>query len=147
MANDPHSSNSEEQVFFNGRPAAIGSVSRLFFSIITLGLVGLWFWLKNINTRYLITSQRIVIETGLFSQTTDAIELYLIEDVQLEKPFGQRLMGTGNMILITQDVGSPKVHLERLPLDVRQLYERLRPFIQKGRQRYRMPNDPESDRY
>jgi hypothetical protein len=149
MANDPPRPVSDEQVFFKGRPAAIGSIPRLFLSIISLGILGLWFWLKNINTRYLITSQRIVIEKGIFSQTTDAIELYLIEDIQLEKPFGQRLMGTGNMLLITQDIGTPKVYLERLPLDVRQLYELLRPHIQKGRQRYRVmpnPNDDDFDR-
>ncbi|CAN1211879.1 PH domain-containing protein [Tumidithrix helvetica PCC 7403] len=146
MASDPPRTTSEEQVFFKGRPAAIGSVGRLFLSIITLGIAWLWFWLKNINTHYLITSQRIVIETGIFSQKIDTIELYLIDDIQLEKPFSQRLMGTGNMLLVTQDISTPKVYLERLPLDVRQLYELIRPYIQKGRQRYRMHNDEDFDR-
>jgi uncharacterized membrane protein YdbT with pleckstrin-like domain len=132
----PRSDRSEtrsETVFFDGRPAIIGSLSRLFLSIITLGLGALYFWISTISTHYLITSQRIVIETGLLSRKTDTLELYLIDDIKLEKPFGQRLMGTGNIVLYTQDKSTPMLSLERLPLNVRELYEQMRPAIEESK--------------
>jgi uncharacterized membrane protein YdbT with pleckstrin-like domain len=122
-----------ETIFFDGRPAVIGSLPRLFLSIITLGIGALYFWVRTMSTRYLITSQRIAIETGLLSQRTDTMELYLIDDIKLEKPFGQRLMGTGNMVLYTQDKSSPMQTLERLPLNVRELYEQMRPAIEESK--------------
>jgi uncharacterized membrane protein YdbT with pleckstrin-like domain len=126
-------SDRSETIFFDGRPAIIGSLQRLFLSIITLGIGALYFWLRTITTHYLITSQRIVIETGLLSRRTDTLELYLIDDIKLEKPFGQRLMGTGNMVLYTQDKSTPMLQLERLPLNVRQLYEQMRPAIEDSK--------------
>jgi uncharacterized membrane protein YdbT with pleckstrin-like domain len=129
----PRAETRSETIFFDGRPAVIGSLQRLFLSIVTLGLGALYFWLRTITTHYLITSQRIVIETGLLSRRTDTLELYLIDDIKLEKPFGQRLLGTGNMLLHTQDKSSPMLSLERLPLNVRELYEQMRPAIEESK--------------
>jgi len=57
----------------------------------------------------------------------------MINDIELEKPFGQRLMGSGNITLIGQDQTTPSLRLERLPLDVRKLYEQLRQDIEKSK--------------
>jgi hypothetical protein len=127
------SNESQEKVIFDGKPAVIGSVPRLFISIITLGIGALFFWVKSTSTHYLITTQRIVIETGILSKKTDTVELYLIDDVELQKPIGQRLMGTGNIILMSQDLSNPRIHLERLPMNVRDLYEKLRPAIESSK--------------
>ncbi|WP_019501864.1 PH domain-containing protein [Pseudanabaena sp. PCC 6802] len=122
-----------EIVFYEGRPAVIGSVPRLAIAIVTLGIGWLYFWITTNTTHYLITSQRILVETGLLSRQTNTLELYLIDDIDLEKPFGQRLMGTGNIILRTQDRSTPELHLERLPLNVRELYEQMRPAIEESK--------------
>lgn len=136
---------SEERILFKGNPAIIGSVTRLLVSVFTLGIGALWFWLKSINTHYLITSQRIVIERGIFSRDIETLEIYQIDDIHLEKPLNQRLMGSGNMLLITRDLSAPKILLERLPLDVRDLYEQMRPCIQEARFRFRI-HDEENPR-
>jgi len=125
-----------ERKFFEGHPHPIGSVSRLFIGILTLGLGFIYFWLRSRSTTYLVSDQRILIEEGLFNQTIHTIELYTIEDIEIQKPFGQRLLGTGNLIILTRDVTTPRLVLERLPLDVRQLYELMRPPIQEARRRH-----------
>ncbi len=125
--------NLPETVLFDGHPALLGSVARLLIAIATLGLGAIYFWIESSNVKYLITSQRVVIEAGILSKTIDALELYLINDIELEKPFGQRLMGTGNITLIGQDQTNPTLRLVRLPLDVRQLYEQLRQDIEKSK--------------
>jgi hypothetical protein len=137
-------SSAEERILFKGHPAIIGSVPRLLVAIFTLGLGALWYWLQSINTHYLVTSQRIVIEIGVLSKQIETIEIYQIDDMQLEKPLGQRLMGTGNILLLTRDLSAPKIFLERLPLDVRELYEQMRPFIQQARLRFRVRDEENS---
>lgn len=126
--------NLPETVLFDGHPALLGSVTRLLIAIATLGLGAIYFWIETSNIKYLITSQRVVIEAGILSKTIDALELYLINDIELEKPFGQRLLGTGNITLIGQDQTNPTLRLVRLPLDVRQLYEQLRQDIERSKQ-------------
>jgi uncharacterized membrane protein YdbT with pleckstrin-like domain len=125
-----------EQKFFEGHPHPIGSVSRLAIALLTLGLAYIYFWLRSRSVTYLVSDQRILIEEGLFSQTTHTIELYTIEDIEIQKPFGQRLLGTGNLIIHTKDRTNPTLVLARLPVDVRQLYELMRPAIQEARRRH-----------
>ncbi|TYQ31250.1 PH domain-containing protein [Pseudanabaena sp. UWO310] len=131
----------DERILFKGHPAVIGSVTRLLVAIFTLGFAAIWYWLKSINTQYLITSQRIVIEVGIFSKEIETLEIYQIDDIHLEKPLNQRIMGTGNILLVTRDLSAPRVILDRLPIDVRELYEQMRPCIQQARFRYRVRDE------
>lgn len=131
----------DERILFKGHPAVIGSVTRLLVAIFTLGFAAIWYWLKSINTQYLITSQRIVIEVGIFSKEIETLEIYQIDDIHLEKPLNQRIMGTGNILLVTRDLSAPKILLDRLPIDVRELYEQMRPCIQQARFRYRIRDE------
>jgi uncharacterized membrane protein YdbT with pleckstrin-like domain len=131
----------DERILFKGHPAVIGSVTRLLIAIFTLGIGAIWFWLRAVNTQYLITSQRIVIETGIFSRAIETLEIYQIDDIHLEKPLNQRIMGTGNIVLLTRDLSTPKLILERLPIDVRDLYEQMRPCIQQARFRFHVRDE------
>jgi uncharacterized membrane protein YdbT with pleckstrin-like domain len=116
-------------------------VTRLLISIFTLGIGAVWFWLQSINTKYLITSQRIVIERGVFSKDIETLEIYQVDDIQLEMPLNQRIMGTGNMLLLTRDISAPKLLLTRLPINVRELYEQMRPCIQQARFRFHVRDE------
>jgi uncharacterized membrane protein YdbT with pleckstrin-like domain len=127
-------SETSETILFQGHPALLGSVNRLLIAILTLGIGVIYFWFQDKNTNYLITSERIVIESGIFSRKIDTIELYMVNDMELNKPFAQRLMGTGNLTVISEDHTNPVIHLLRLPLDVRQLYEKLRLSIKVCKQ-------------
>ncbi len=137
----------DERILFKGNPAVIGSVTRLLISIFTLGIGAVWFWLQSKNTQYLITSQRIVIERGIFSKDIETLEIYQVDDIQLEKPLNQRIMGTGNMLLLTRDISAPKLLLNRLPIDVRELYEQMRPCIQQARFRFHVRDEENPREY
>ncbi|MDX1977559.1 MAG: PH domain-containing protein [Pseudanabaenaceae cyanobacterium bins.68] len=125
---------SREITLYEGNPAIIGSISRLLIAIFTLGLGAGFFWIQTKLVKYLITNQRVVVESGLFSRRLDTLELYLVDDLAVEKPFGQRLLGTGNLTLISEDRTNPELELVRLPLDVRQLYEQLRQAMEEAKQ-------------
>jgi hypothetical protein len=75
------------------------------------------------------------VETGLFSKRLDQIDLYRIHDYVVERPLGQRLMGTGNLVLSTQDRSTPAVTLAGLSTDVVQLYEQLRKATEQEKRR------------
>lgn len=116
-----------EKVLFEGRPAPIAGALELLLVILTLGLAGIWLWARSLGSHYRVTTNRIVIESGLFSKRMEQIDLYRVEDYVVELPFGQRMLGTGNLVVTTTDrTAKGEVRLDRLRTDVRQLYEALR---------------------
>lgn len=115
-----------EQVLFEGRAALVPSFGALLLAILTLGL---WLgvrWLQTLGKSYRITTRRIVVETGVLSKKLEQIDLYRVADYTVERPFGQRLMGTGNLLLKTFDKTTPELNVLGIKTDVVQLYERVR---------------------
>ena len=121
----PGSSGGEE-LLYAGRPAVIQGLGGLLLAIVTLGLSVLVMWVKARGTHYKITTQRVVVEEGIFSKRMEQIDLYRIVDYVVERPFGQRMMGTGNVVLETMDRTTPEIRIEGIKTDVVALYERLR---------------------
>jgi hypothetical protein len=116
-----------ERVLFEGRPAAVAGIGEALIGILTLGLAFLVYWVRSRSAHYRVTTSRIVIERGLLSKRLEQIDLYRIEDYVVDLPFGQRLLGTGNLLIATSDrTAKGVVRLDRLRTDVRRLYEELR---------------------
>ncbi|HEX9296603.1 MAG TPA: PH domain-containing protein [Polyangiaceae bacterium] len=115
-----------EEVLFEGTRALVPSFGLLLLAIFTLGIWLLPLWWQSIGKRYRITSRRIVIQSGLLSQRLEQVDLYRISDYTAERSLGQRLMGTGSLVLQTYDKTTPVVRIEGIKADVVTLYERLR---------------------
>jgi len=123
-----------EEVLFEGSPSLIPGLGSLLIAILTLGLGVIVLWWKRGGTRYRITSQRVIIDKGLFGKTLDQLDLYRINDFVVERPFSQRIMGTGNITLKTLEKANPEIHLIGLPTDVVALYEKLRMAVEASKQ-------------
>jgi len=119
-------SDETEEVFFDGRPALIPSVGVAVLVVLTLGLWLIPQWWKSKGCHYRVTSRRIVVETGVLSKRLEQIDLYRINDYSVDRPFLQRLLRTGNLLLKTMDKTTPELALVDLKTDVVALYERLR---------------------
>lgn len=119
-------SESPEEVLFEGHPALLPTLGAVLASVLTLGLGVIYFALRRLGVHYRITNQRVVIESGLLSKRMDQIDIYRINDYVVERPFGQRLLGTGNLLLSAMDRSTPAVRLSYLKTDVLALYEQLR---------------------
>jgi uncharacterized membrane protein YdbT with pleckstrin-like domain len=126
MVETSKESSDAERVLFEGGPAVFVSIWSYLLALLTLGLIVLVYWLQARGSRYKITTQRIVVETGVFSKKLHQLDLYRITDYVVERPFGQRLAGTGNLIVQAMDETTPKVRLDGLKTDVVALYEKLR---------------------
>jgi uncharacterized membrane protein YdbT with pleckstrin-like domain len=127
-------SNGPETVIFEGAPALVPSLGALLATIFTLGLALIWFWFQRGGTTYKVTNQRVVIDSGLFSKKLDQLDLYRVNDFVVDRPFGQRLLGTGNIRMTTFDKSSPSVELVALKTDVVALYEVLRKAVETAKQ-------------
>jgi uncharacterized membrane protein YdbT with pleckstrin-like domain len=125
---------SNEQVLFEGEPALVSSIGTVFLLILTAGLAGIWLYFRRGGTKYKVTTQRIVIDRGIFSKTMEQLDLYRVNDFTVDRPFGQRLLGTGNIRLQTFDKTSPIVELEALKTDVVKLYETMRVAVESAKQ-------------
>ena len=115
-----------EELLYAGRPAVIQGLGGLLLAILTLGISVFVQWVRTKSIHYKITSQRIVIERGMFGKRMEQIDLYRVVDYVVDRPFSQRIMGTGNLILEAMDKTTPEIEIRGIKTDVVALYERLR---------------------
>ena len=77
------------------------------------------------STLYTITNQRILIENGILSKSLNEIDLRTIDDTQFYQSFIARILGIGNVTLISTDKAEPVLVLHSIP-DPRNLRETIR---------------------
>ena len=65
-------------------------------------------------TRYILTEKKLITRKGFFTIREDEVELYRIMDKSLRISFGQRLDGTGTVILNCKDVDTPVKELKSI---------------------------------
>jgi len=133
MQSAAESPTQQEEVLFDGRPALIPSVGVLVLIIVTLGLWLLPRWWRALGVHYRITTRRIVVETGVLSKRMEQIDLYRVNDYTVDRPFLQRLLGSGNLLLKTFDKTTPELRITEIKTDVVALYEQLRQATEKDR--------------
>jgi uncharacterized membrane protein YdbT with pleckstrin-like domain len=126
---------SEEVVLFEGRPALLPSATAYVLAVVTLGLFLLYRYWVSLGVHYKITTRRIVVETGVLSKKMEQVDLYRIADYAVERPFAQRLAGTGNIVFETLEKSDGQVRIEQIKTDVVALYEAVRKATEEDRQR------------
>src|SRR5258708_7027041 len=66
-------------------------------------------------TIYTVTSQRVMIETGLTTKKVEDIDLRYIDDTQFDQSFINRILGIGNVTIVSSDRTSPTYTLRGIP--------------------------------
>jgi hypothetical protein len=92
-----------ERTLFVGRPATIYSAGQWVLVVVTLGIAYLVYLVRSLSLTYTITTQRIRLERGLFSKVKDNVELFRIDNFDILKPFGMRLLGHCKVVLHSSD--------------------------------------------
>jgi uncharacterized membrane protein YdbT with pleckstrin-like domain len=114
---------------FTGGIAAVGFAVPLLMWVLR--------WWATRCLVYELSSQRLRIRSGIFNRHVDELELYRVKDYSMQQPFLLRLVGLGNMTLITSDATSPTVNI-RAVADVEELREKVRAAVQSERDRKRV---------
>jgi uncharacterized membrane protein YdbT with pleckstrin-like domain len=91
-------------------------------------------WIATRCRRYEVTSERVKITTGLVSRRTSELELYRVRDYAVIEPFWLRLVGRGNVVLVTSDRMTPQVVLSAVPAPGT-LKDQIRTHTERMRQR------------
>src|SRR6516162_6555052 len=65
-----------------------------------------------------LTTQRFKITSGIFTKTTETLELYRVKDIETRQPFFSRLVGIENIQMTTTDASSPVVLVDAVPSSV-----------------------------
>jgi uncharacterized membrane protein YdbT with pleckstrin-like domain len=92
--------------------------------IVALQLVALVVaWVRLRSTMYRVTNQRVLIEQGVFSKTVDEIDLRYVDDSNFVQTFIDRILGIGNVTLVSSDATSPRYTLRSIkdPRGVREI--------------------------
>ena len=110
-----------------------------------LGLTGiaililLWKWLENMNARYDLCRDRLIVRRGIFIKSIDEIELYRVKDVRLDFSLINQMAGIGTITTTSSDEttrAEPLVlrHVEQ----AHQRREKLRALVEAARQKRRV---------
>lgn len=90
----------------------------LFFGLtIAVGMVALR------ATRYTVTNQRLLVESGVFSKNVDEIDMRLIDDSYFKQGFIDRILSIGDVTVMSSDKNTPVFTLRGVhdPREVREL--------------------------
>ncbi len=149
----PGPATDDEVIFFEGSPAVRGFLGRIFL----LGLLGLAvlagsLWLRGHGwwvpvaglllaaalavlpawmvrcTRFRITNYRIDVEQGVLSKRIDTLELWHIDDLKFRQSLTDRILGVGDITVISDDDTTPELVLAALP-HPRSLFEQLKQHV------------------
>jgi uncharacterized membrane protein YdbT with pleckstrin-like domain len=94
-------------------------------------------WWATKCTSYTLTSQRLRITAGILNRKVDELELFRVRDYTMEQPFLLRLVGLGNMTLITSDATTPTLVMRAIP-GIESVREKLRTAVETERDRKRV---------
>lgn len=94
-------------------------------------------WWVTKSTAYELTTQRLKISSGILNRRLEELELFRVKDYAMDQPLFLRLMGLGNLTLVTSDASTPEVAIRAIP-NVESVREMLRTAVQTERDRKRV---------
>lgn len=65
-------------------------------------------------TRYFLTEEKLIIDTGFFNRREEEIRLYRIMDVSLSRTLGERIFGLGTIHCCSGDKTCPEFDIKRV---------------------------------
>lgn len=104
--------------------------------VVPIGM-GIVQWLVTQSTAYELTSQRLRIRTGILNRRLNEIELYRVKDYVMDQPLFLRLLGCGNLTILSSDVTTPELVMKAIA-GVETVREQLRAAVQHERDRKRV---------
>ncbi len=121
----PEGASGPEKELFDLRPLAVRGFGELLLCVLTVGLAWLVLWLMRRWTRYRITDQRIEVQTGVLDRRREAIELFRVQDFEIQEPLFLRLRDAGSLVIRSMDPAEGEIVLAAVP-GVQEVYETMR---------------------
>lgn len=123
----------DEQIQWTGHPSQWQNLGWFLLCLLLIPIpFALWKWLETRNTVITLTDQRLKFTRGVFSKTTEDLELYRVRDTKFQQSFFERLVGLGEIELYSTDETSPTVRLRYIP-DAEAVREKMRALVEARR--------------
>ena len=107
------------------------SIVGLLVSCIGGALVS-WAWIKVVSTDYRVDTLRVEVERGILRKRIDNLELWRVKDIQFRQSLTQRILGVGDVVLVTSDATNPMIELRGIPTP-RAIYDAIRDAVDAAR--------------
>ncbi|MCG3178200.1 MAG: hypothetical protein BIFFINMI_00525 [Phycisphaerae bacterium] len=123
-----------------GRPDDSPKLAAFFHwtALLLLILPALWLTGRMLYarwaTRFRLTAQRLFIDRGLLTRTTDQLELIRVDDISVRQTLIDRLVGLGTVIVRSTDATDPALYIRGIP-EPEKLAEHVRERMRKLRGR------------
>ena len=88
-------------------------------------------------TRYRLTEEKLIIDTGFFTRKEDEIRLYRIMDIGLQRSLWERMFGLGTIHCCSGDKTSPEFDIRHIKKS-RDIKEMLSDLVEKRRREQRV---------
>ena len=88
-------------------------------------------------TRYRLTEEKLIIDTGFLTRKEDEIRLYRIMDIGLKRSLGERMFGLGTIHCHSGDKTSPEFDIRRIKKS-KDVKEMLSDLVEKRRREQRV---------
>ncbi|HYE07863.1 MAG TPA: PH domain-containing protein [Planctomycetota bacterium] len=111
-----------------------------WIALVVLGLIVLNLLVRFVlvrSTGYRVIDGVLQIESGVLSRRTDMLELFRVRDIVEERPLIMRLVGIGNVTLMSSDTSTPRLTLAGVPGST-DLVHVLREEVNRARGRVRV---------
>jgi uncharacterized membrane protein YdbT with pleckstrin-like domain len=123
----------DERIEWQGRPS---QWRNLWWFVACVLLVPIpwafWRWLETRNTTYTLTDQRLKTTRGVFTRSTEDLELYRVRDSRFEQDLAERMLGLGQVVLFTTDETSPEIRMTFIK-DAEAVREKIRTLVEARR--------------
>jgi uncharacterized membrane protein YdbT with pleckstrin-like domain len=107
---------SSETVIWKGSPSQVKNFWWFVACLLVIPIPwAIWNYLKVKSRVYTLTTERLLIECGVFNKTQDTLELYRVRDLQITEPFWLRVFGLQNIHLLATDLTTENLILDYIP--------------------------------
>lgn len=121
-----------EEVLITACPAPVGQVEKIVAgSLCILGGIfcgiylhpWLWFgvllgvvplfnaWYLIVAAQYILTTERLVVISGILTRKTETVELYRVKDLLVCQSWTDQIFHTGNISIISEDRSTPVLEI------------------------------------
>jgi uncharacterized membrane protein YdbT with pleckstrin-like domain len=103
---------SDERIEWTGHPSQWQNLGWFALCLLLIPIpLAVWKWLETRNTTYTLSDQRLKFTRGIFTKTTEDLELYRVRDTKFEQNLFERMVGLGKIEVFTTDETSPTIKL------------------------------------
>ena len=124
--------NTDENILWTARPSQVTNLVFYIFLFWTI-VVPIVVYLKTRFTVYDLTNKRLILRTGVLTQTIEETELYRIRDYHIVKPILLRIFGLGNLHIYSEDKSSEQWLVLHAIKDVEKIKDLLRNNVEEVR--------------